>query len=207
MTPKLFMVFDVESVGLHGEGYAVGIVTIDGTGVIGSPTRFACNPDAARGPDGGREWLRNNAPPLNATHQTPSQVREAFWRTWRYWKGEGALLVADCGWPVEARFLAACVEDDPSAREWEGPYPMHELATFMVAAGMDPMAKYPREPDELPIHDPLADARQSARLLRNALARPPTGHEVYARPECLFNYCPNVEECKAADRCLSPYKK
>jgi hypothetical protein len=25
--------------------------------------------------------------------------------------------------------------------------------------------------------------------------------EVYSRPECTFNYCPNPEWCKAADAC------
>jgi hypothetical protein len=97
-------------------------------------------------------------------------VRNGFWRTWLEWKSRGAVLVADCAWPVEARFLAACVDDNLDARTWDGPYPLHELASFMVAAGMDPMTTYDRLPDE-PQHDPLGDARQSARLLVMALGR------------------------------------
>jgi hypothetical protein len=59
---------------------------------------------------------------------------------------------------------------DLSARQL-GPYPLHEIASFMTAAGMDPMATYARLPDELPKHHPLADARQSARLLWLAVSR------------------------------------
>lgn len=28
---------------------------------------------------------------------------------------------------------------------------------------------------------------------------------VYARPECIFNYCPSVGLCKRDDRCRSPF--
>jgi hypothetical protein len=34
----------------------------------------------------------------------------------------------------------------------------------MLLSGRDPLATYERLPNELPAHDPMADARQSARL-------------------------------------------
>ena len=49
----------------------------------------------------------------------------------------------------------------------------------MLCAGMDPMATYDRLPAELPRHDPLADARQSARLLVEALRRSRIGAKGY----------------------------
>lgn len=171
--PDLFMVFDVESVGLHGEGFAVGYVVVRGDGDTpygqGS-AYYACPPDMAQGENEGRTWIAENCPPLHANCDTPSLVRFRFWRDWLTWKERGAVLVADCQWPVEARFLLACVDDDPDTRTWQGPYPLHELASFMVAAGMDPMATYDRLPDE-PQHDPLGDAKQSARLLIEALSK------------------------------------
>jgi hypothetical protein len=39
----------------------------------------------------------------------------------------------------------------------------------MMAAGQDPMKNHERRGDELPKHNPLADARQSARLLLEAI--------------------------------------
>jgi hypothetical protein len=165
---QLYMVFDVESIGLHGEGFAVGYVVVNKAGDVFCSARYACHPSMAQGDDEGRAWVAENCPLSLADCDEPSLVRFRFWQDWLTWKERGAVLVADCAWPVEARFLIGCVDDD-ATRTWEGPYPLHELASFMVAAGMDPMAENPRLPDE-PQHDPLGDARHSARRLLRALA-------------------------------------
>jgi hypothetical protein len=168
--PKLFMVFDCESIGLHGETFAVGYVVVTGDGEVVGDRVFTCSPDTASGTDEGRAWITENCPPLVWNCSSPREVRRFFWAGWQSWKDQGAVLVAHVAWPVEARFLAACVDDQPDQNTWNGPYPLHELASFMVAAGMDPTGDYGRLPDE-PQHDPLGDARQSARLLTMALAR------------------------------------
>jgi hypothetical protein len=165
----LFMVFDVESIGLHGEGFAVGWVVVRDDGVLVADGCLACPTSTAHGDDEGRQWVSENCPILPTNCPNPQEVRRLFWNYWSEWKAQGAVMVADCAWPVEARFLIACVNDDAS-RTWGGPYPLHELASFMVAAGMDPHATYYRLPDE-PQHDPLGDARQSARLLVTALSK------------------------------------
>lgn len=169
MSPLMspLMVFDVESVGLHGEGFSVGYVVL----VDGKEVEFGCFTaplSSAAGDDEGRSWVEANIPPTPITHESPRPVRDAFWFRWAYWKERGAILAADCGWPVEARFLCACVDDDKS-RSWSGPYPFMEISSVLVAKGMDPLAKYDRLPSELPAHNPLFDARQSARLLWEAL--------------------------------------
>lgn len=171
----LFMVFDVESIGLHGEGFAVGYVVIDRGGTVLEERTYACDPDTAAGLPKDRRWVDANVPRLahpEASHptSTPTSVRAEFWYRWLYWKEIGAVLVADCCWPVEARFLAACVEDCRPQRDWEGPYPLHDLASVMLALGRDPTATHARLPNELPAHHPLHDARQSARLLLEALS-------------------------------------
>lgn len=171
MLPKYFMVFDVESVGLHGEGFAVGWVVLDQGGHRVSDGKAACDPHNALGSEENRRWISENVPPQPVLFQLPSDVRSLFWREWLSWKKSGAVLLADCCWPVEARFLAACVDDDPTARNWEGPYPLHDLASILLALDGDPLATNERLPNELPQHDPLCDARQSARLLAEALLR------------------------------------
>lgn len=163
--PDLFMVFDVESIGLHGEGFAVGYVVVDRLGKEVASARFACDPQLASGTDEARRWVAEHIPSLTPTHASPVEVRAEFWAAWLVWKAKGAILFADCLWPVEARFLAQCVDDAPVTREWEGPYPFHEIATVLLAAGKNPTDKLPRKYDEIPEHDPLADARQSARIL------------------------------------------
>lgn len=170
--PAYFMVFDVESIGLHGEGFAFGYVVISQHGRTVDCGRAACSPNKARGTADSHLWVAENVPPLDDTHDSPRWLREAFWSVWRHWSERGAVLVADVAWPVEARFLAACVDDNPQQRGWEGPYPLHELTSIALALGEYPLHEewVARLPDELPAHDPLADARHSARILAQLLA-------------------------------------
>lgn len=171
--PKRFMVMDVESIGLHGEGFAVGWVIMDSKGNIFGDECHACHPERAEGDEVSRRWVSQNCPVPQSgyNHRRPVHVRSTFWDIWVGERAMGTALIADCAWPVEGRFLDACVRDDLQHRLFTGPYPLHELATFLVAANMDPLATYPRIDADLPIHDPLADARHSARLLHLALSR------------------------------------
>lgn len=188
--PNLYMVFDVESVGLHGEGFSVGWVVVDEFGAVlkddevnddsafDQPAEYLgyCFPESVRGTPKGREWVEKNWKPVSQPLDDfkllpcPFDLRAEFWEAWQYWRGKGATLAADVPWPVEARFLSDCVADRPEEREWQGPYPLIDIASVRLAAGLDPLANEERRPDELPIHDALADARQSARLLAEALA-------------------------------------
>lgn len=173
MERPYWCVFDVESVGLHGEGFAVGYVVLDRDLSISETGLFACPWNAARGNQAGIEWCQRELPGLPVTHASPRTVRSAFWGRWMDWKSRGGVLVAECGWPVEARFLAECVDDDPISREWQGPYPLLELATLMEAHDHDPMKPWDRRAEELPVHNPLADARLSARILTCCLSELP----------------------------------
>lgn len=162
-------VFDVESIGLHGEPYAAGWVVIDSNGEELSWGRLAVPPEIVHGDAEDRSWCASNIPPISATHVTLEAMLYDFWIKWLEWKSQGALMFAECAWPVEAKFLSMCVGVMRS--KWDGPYPLHEISSFMLAAEMDPMATYERLPEEEPKHDPLADARQSARLLLTALSK------------------------------------
>lgn len=164
----LYMVLDCESIGLHGETYAVGYVVIQDGNELESGM-FACPSGMAEGVESDRQWVCQNIPSLGFNSPDAFTVREKFWRRWLEWKAKGALLAADCAWPVEARFLAACVDALPDDRRFSGPYPLVEISTWMMVSGKDPMKDYPRLESELPKHNPLADARQSARLLSEAI--------------------------------------
>ena len=162
------MVFDVESIGLHGEGFAVGYVVIHGDAEIEAGL-FACPSSKAQGAASDRLWVSVNIPHIQPNCPDPFTVREKFWRRWQELKAKGAMLAADCGWPVEARFLIACVDAIPSARKCGGPYPFVEISSVILASGHDPLEPHERLATETPAHDPVADARQSARLLMEAL--------------------------------------
>jgi hypothetical protein len=163
---KTYFVFDVESVGLHGEGFAVGIVVINEDQEILCEYLLVCPmPHAKRISDHDAEWCRSNIPPMIATHVWPRAIRAEFMRIWSNWKEDGATMVADCNWPVEARFLNQCVDDNPIDMAMLGPYPFIDLGSILLAKGMDPLTEFPRLKSEMPKHNPLNDARQSARIL------------------------------------------
>lgn len=166
---RTFFVFDVESVGLHGEAFAVAGGVYSEDGQVDWEFRFAAPRELAWGEDSDREWINQNVPPMVATHPTLIEMRNAFWAEWEKAKAQGATMAAECLWPVEGGFVQQCVRDNLSERKWGGPYPFLEISSVLLAAGMDPMAEYERHSEELPKHDPTADARQSARLLSDAL--------------------------------------
>ena len=168
----MFMVFDVESIGLHGEGFAVAWVVVNRDGERLDEGCLSCDPGLCSGTDESRAWVGENVPALEHTSPTPQHLRNTFWSIWRHWADRGAVLVADCAWPVEANFLSACVKLNHAEREWRGPYPLHDLASVLLALGHNPLAVTERQPDELPAHHPLMDARQSARQLLEALKTP-----------------------------------
>ena len=157
-------IFDVESNGLHGEGFAVGWVLQSGSEVISSGY-LRCTIEGPIDP-----WVAENvAPhldPVNCT--TARSLRSMFWDAWIEAKNQGATAWADCGFPVESSFLSACVADQSIDRKWEAPYPLHEIATVFVCNNIDPTIKFDRLEDETP-HHPTGDARQSARLLQQYL--------------------------------------
>lgn len=165
ITDRTFMVFDVESMGLHGDGFAVGWVVQRGDerleeGIAVSRTHDPLDP-----------WVAEHVLPAlpRATHETERGIRETFWTAWKLWRCKDALLAADVAWPVEANFLTICIAEGLRDRDWDGPYPLIDIASVRLAVGLDPLAGAERLADELPAHNPLNDARQSARLLIEAL--------------------------------------
>jgi len=161
-------VVDVESIGLHGEAFAVaGGLYIDGAAQW--EFKYSCDPGLCSGSASDRKWVEENIPQFEITHRGPKSMRESFWNRWQEAKAQKSTMAADCLWPVEARFVAQCVDDDAEYRRWEGPYPFMEISTYLEATGVDPMADHERRASELPKHDPLADVRQSARLLFEAI--------------------------------------
>lgn len=129
--PPYFLVFDVESVGLGGEVFAIGLVVVDATGTEHHRRLIACRPEDAMGSEEDRAWVAINVPDLRQCAyavETPSDVVGVFWSEWMAWRSKGAVLIS--------------THTDPH-RE--------------------------RREHELPRNNPLADARQFARLMIESL--------------------------------------
>jgi inhibitor of KinA sporulation pathway (predicted exonuclease) len=179
---ETFLVFDVESRGLYGDGFAVGwvVVDLDGkeyeSGLLVSDWHIAKGLNQVQ-PD---EWLKKNLPPMEITHKNLDQLRFDFFKVLQRWLPNGrekdhqkvSGVWADWGYPVEAQFLFKCrstahwrIDEDPS---WLMPAPLQEVATVCLVSGLN-ANDFPRLQTELPEHNPLNDARHSARILITAI--------------------------------------
>lgn len=174
--PPFWFIFDVESIGLHGEAFAVAAQVFDHQArplPLEGGWWHHFPRDFAAGTAKNRKWVDENVPDLG-THSlgTMRAIRDFFWDSWQEEKERhpGIVMAAECAWPVEARFLCAVIDDEPLLREFAGPCPLHDIASIMLAAGMDPMAAYKRVTCEYPVHHPLGDVQHSAHCLAMALA-------------------------------------
>ena len=164
---------DVEKNGLHGVAFAVGAVVLNGLGQeIGS---FRARSPLVGHP---RDFVQREVLPalvnFPETHSSPKILRAAFWE-WFSTARSGASIFADCGWPSEARFFIALAEDDFEARYLKGPFPLHEVSTLLLAAGIDPLIERAKYAGELLMgrtgcrHDPWWDAFVSGQCALKAL--------------------------------------
>lgn len=172
-----FFIFDVESIGLHGEAFAVAAQVFDGDGnpmPLKGGWWHCIDRDTAKGAKADRDWVDKNVPLMAESMPSARMLRNFFWGSWEEAQSlyPGIMMAAECCWPVEARFLLQCVADEPESRTWNGIYPLHDIASIMLAAGMDPLATYPRSNDaEYPAHHPLGDVQHSAHCLALAIQK------------------------------------
>jgi hypothetical protein len=158
---KKYLSIDCESAGLNGDTFAFGWCIVDESGFeheAGSASSGVNSVEFDSSKN--RRWIEENVPreylyPEGSKWLSRGELKDLFKLVIKRAEEDGTQVIVDCGYPVEARFLLEC---DCAV------YPLMELSTALMMAGKDPMGIYPRLPNELPKHDPLADARQSARL-------------------------------------------
>lgn len=107
------MVFDVESNGLHGEGFAVGWVIVDDEGQVIKSGYEACEP---RGPID--PWVKENVLPSLpiATQPNVETVRALFWAAWEEAKAGGASQARFIKWVNNHNhswYVNYCISDQP----------------------------------------------------------------------------------------------
>ena len=126
--------FDVESNGLHGEAFAVGAVIVDGKGEVLEEFQARCPL-----PESLDSWVKEHVlPPIKdmaVTHQDQKSMRTSFWNWYITSKANATHVLACNPYPVEARFLIACQEDDLTARYFEHPFPFLDLGTLYIKYG------------------------------------------------------------------------
>jgi len=151
--------FDCETNGLYGECFAVGAIVLSPEGLI--IDKFS---GIAQIEDVDNDWVKENViPNLAGLQQFPTrkQMRNAFWDFWMKHK-DSCICISDFGVPVESGFFKQCVLDDLENRQWNAPYPLHEVETLLIAKGVEPdtsRIKYSEvNYDAVKQHNPIDDA-------------------------------------------------
>lgn len=136
------LAFDVESNGLHGDAFAVA-------GVLMDDSRQILSQFVARCPIIGPvdSWVSDNVlGPMNTMPDTAPDartMRDAFWKWYLEVKPQSGLIVAANPYPVEARFLISCQQDDMPAREFDHPFPYFDLSSMLYSLGFQtPAARH-----------------------------------------------------------------
>lgn len=179
---RFIVSLDVETVGLHGQPFAWAVSVWDGEKLeVVAELLVTCPLDKAMGPPDDREWVMANVLPaleelpranpfITTTVRKVATVEDLlnafviFWNAWAAKKG-GAWVLVDHGYPVEGNFLFECfMESFQRKAEFRIPYPVVDYASMRAGHHLDPVETLPRNEVEVPVHNPLADARQTLRL-------------------------------------------
>ena len=174
------MSIDVESIGLHGEGFSVGwcVMGLQSFEVLALGS-FQCSTTLCEGEDRDREWVVGNCevnePPKNIRglevafqfFDSPKNLRKAFFTVMRLYAAQGCVFAADCPYPVETNLIHSYIKEqvkNPSFNSFNGPYPFLDITSMLLARGVNPMVEVERLDYEIK-HSALGDSLQSLRLL------------------------------------------
>lgn len=175
-TDQTFFIFDIESLGLYGPGFAfaAGIFDTAGNEAQAAIAHVSITPKMAQGVSKeDLDWVKRNVKLSPQSRKCPTlrELRSYLWACWEDAKREHPGLMMAMAFEAHGQcgnFLRLCAKNAPSKRKHDEPL---TIASIMFAAGMDPMAEYGRLDNEKPAHNPLADIRQSARLLAEAIRK------------------------------------
>lgn len=130
---------DVESNGLHGPAFAVGAVVMKLDGTIVDEFSARCPINGEMDP-----WVKKNVMPVLAdfpeTHRTARAMRDDFWEWYKAAKENSDYFIVSNGYPVEARFLINCQDDDIEVRYWDHAFPVLDLSSMLLMIGIKPLA-------------------------------------------------------------------
>jgi hypothetical protein len=158
------MMFDVESDGLYGEGFAVGAVVAltEPTGACTIIERFELMADT----NITNSWVKENVlghlgnmPKVKSTKELRTKFYEFYMKN-----KPGCLIYSDCNYPVETNFLSDIVKDD-SSRSWDMPFPLMDCCNSdNIDISRNDFFKNGTSED-LKVHNPLDDAKASLYFL------------------------------------------
>ena len=86
-------------------------------------------------------WVIEHVLPYMGEYEACENEEELLHKAWTFWMKyqETAYAVAYVGYPVECRFLEACVRMNVSEHAFQAPFPLLDLSSILLAKGYDPL--------------------------------------------------------------------
>lgn len=154
-------IFDVESDGLYGEGFAFGYVVIDNeNNVIKADSYISIEGQK----NVKTKWVKENVLPIKCKNEVRNNIelRNKFYEILQ--ENSDCEIWSDVNFPVETNFLRDIVKDDEE-RAFEMPYPLKDVSTI-VDVEIHRINTFNSECEcNLVEHNPEHDALASAYLL------------------------------------------
>jgi hypothetical protein len=169
MSKKL--IFDIESDGLFGKGFAYAYVKLDENNNIIELDSCMSQIEVKD------EWVRQNVLPMRTLKNvhTNKALRNSFFEVLK--KSKDCQIWGDVVFPVETNFLEEVANDDIESRKFEMPYPLFDISTIrdiniprIKTFNEDMYKLYPQLINSLSVynlkeHNPLHDVLASTYLL------------------------------------------
>lgn len=120
------------------------------------------------------KWVQDNVLPIMGDYEkcrSETELLENVWHMWEIYK-DNAYVVADVIYPVETRLFEKCIQLSAKEREYQGPFPLIDLSSALLAKGIDPLKKR----DELverkgrTQHNALNDVEMSIEIWRRYIS-------------------------------------
>ena len=156
--------FDLESNGLHGKVFAVGAVVMDADGQV--LEEFSGRTEIDKPVDA---FVAENILPvlkdMPITYKTADELRESFWQWYIKIEPSADYVIVNNGYPVEYRYLIQAQETDLDKRYWQHPFPILDLSSLLIIAGLDKKTVKQRVSEKFgnevvgSLHHPLYDAK------------------------------------------------
>ena len=134
---NLFFI-DAETDGLYGKFLTVAIIVTDNNLNEIERAYFGIRKEDM---DVKSKWVIENVLPILGEYDEVNSEGELLDKVWELWRkyADNAYAVANVPIPVESRLFAKCVEKDLSNREFQGPFPLIDISSMLLAKDINPL--------------------------------------------------------------------
>lgn len=135
-----YVFLDVETDGLYGSFLTAALIAVDEEGNELSRAYYGIKREHMNVKEA---WVIENVLPVLGDYEECEDEKQLLQKAWDFWMQyqEDAYMVCDVAYPVETRFLKACVEMNQAEYMWKAPFPLIDLSSLLMAKGYDPLCE------------------------------------------------------------------